>query len=431
MIIQFAVENFRSLKKEQVLSLVRGSGDEMPDNFFETAAPAVPALLKSAAIYGANASGKSNLIRALDSMVSIIRNSFKKEPDEPIKTESFLFDVVSRHEPTLYDISVVVPLKNKEGDLQETRVDYGFVADIKMIYEEWLSVYPEGEEQKWFHREFNDEKKEYIWQIFDYLEGEKESWKNQTREDQLFLSTSVQLNSQQLRPIYNLFLNRMPIFRSDKIGDFMSRRFWTNLDKGKYIFISLFKSAGIEIYDMAFERPNASYEDTPKAVNENSFSLFPEYRQDEIFFIYLDRSGNKQKINLREESDGTQKLFEFAGLILTVLQRGDVLIIDEINKSLHPDLACFIIKLFNSSLNRKNAQLIFTTHETSILRKDLLRRDQIWFCEKEKDRGTTLYSLAKFIDEQEDIEDYYLHGRYGAKPIISDFELPEDFWENK
>ncbi|WP_038308257.1 AAA family ATPase, partial [Kingella kingae] len=138
-----------------------------------------------------------------------------------------------------------------------------------------------------------------------------------------------------------------------------------------------------------------------------------------------------QKINLREESDGTQKIFEFSGLILKVLTKGDTLIIDELNKSLHPDLARFLVKLFNSELNTKNAQLIFTTHETSILRKDLLRRDQIWFCEKNNDKSSYFYSLTEFKPHvsREDIEEYYLHGRYGAKPMLTDFHMLDHFVE--
>ncbi len=208
----------------------------------------------------------------------------------------------------------------------------------------------------------------------------------------------------------------------------MSREFCKKSDKEKSIFISLFNSVGIEIDDIVFER-NISPEEIPKEFPEHIRRKILE-DTNEIFFIYLDELGNEQKINLNEESDGTQKLFEFAGLILMALQRGDILIIDELNKSLHPDLACFLVKLFNSSLNKKNAQLIFTTHETSILRKNLLRRDQIWFCEKESDKGTCLYPLTDFrYKKQEDIEEYYIDGRYGAKPIISDFELPVYFWE--
>lgn len=131
MLIQFSVENYRSIKQEQTLSLVRDSGTEMPDNYFDSNAPATPSLLKSAVIYGANASGKSNIIKALYSMIQILSDSFNKKEKEPIRTESFLFDEAYKNNPTHYDISFVVDLLNDEGRLQPTRVDYGFIADDK------------------------------------------------------------------------------------------------------------------------------------------------------------------------------------------------------------------------------------------------------------------------------------------------------------
>lgn len=436
MIIYFSVENYRSIKQEQVLSLVRSAGAEMPNNFFESSAPNTPALLKSAVIYGANASGKSNVIKALSSMLQIIRNSTEKKLGQDISTESFLFDTIARNEPTVYDISVIMSLPNDDGVLQEMRVDYGFVCDRKMIYEEWLSIYPKGRERNWFHREYDSKQNDYVWKISDYLKGEKESWKNQTRSDQLFLSTATHLNSEQLKPVYQFFSNAICIIRTDRISNELSKTLCKHSEQDKRLLISLLKSAGIEVEDIVFEKPRISLEnlpdDLPDVIRKEIVQNLEEQiiAQNETFFVYSDEMNNPQKINLRHESDGTQKLFEFAGLILAVLQQGHVLVIDELNKSLHPDLVRFSVKLFNSSLNQNNAQLIFTTHETSVLRKDLLRRDQIWFCEKNNDRSTKLYPLTDFKPHinREDIEEYYLHGRYGAKPILTEFQLPKDFF---
>lgn len=438
MIIQFVTENYRSIKQEQTLSLAKSTGNEMPDNFFETSAPKMPALVKSAVIYGANASGKSNTIKALGSMLNIVQSSANKDIRQIISAESFLFDVATNNEPTLYDISVIMSLPNDDGILQEMRVDYGFVCDTKMVYEEWLSIYPKGIERNWFHREYNQEKQEYEWKISDHIKGEKASWKNQTRLDQLFLSVAVHRNSEQLRPIYEFFSNEICIIQTDRISNELSKTICKNSEKDKFIVLSLLKSAGIEIDDIIFERPDIIHEglpdDLPDFVKQEILRNLEKQiiAQNETFFVYLDNTGTPQKINLRNESDGTQKLFEFAGLILSVLQNGDVLVIDELNKSLHPDLVRFLVKLFNSPLNQKNAQLIFTTHETSVLRKDLLRRDQIWFCEKDNDRSTRLYPLTNFRPHinREDIEEYYLHGRYGAKPILTEFQFPNGFLEN-
>lgn len=430
MLIQFSVENFRSIRSEQTLSLVRANSTEMEHNFFDSPAPATPALLKSAVIYGANAAGKSNMIKALGSMLSIIENSFNKQPKQAIETESFALHSVSKTEPTIYDISLIVPLKDETGTPQATRVDYGFVVDNKMVYEEWLSVYPKSREQNWFHRQYNHEITDYEWKMSSHFKGEKESWKKQTRSDQLFLSSAVHLNSEQLQPIYDAFDKNIHIIRTDRIPNTLSKEICKESEINKKMLISFMKSAGIEIDDIVFKKPHINLpESMPDILKEKILEEIAD--KHETFFVYHDDLGNVQEINLNEESDGTQKLFEFAGLILVVLYQGRVLVIDELNKSLHPDLVRFLVKLFNSELNKKNAQLIFTTHETSVLRKDLLRRDQIWFCEKESDRSSRFYPLSDFKPHinREDIEEYYLHGRYGAKPILTDFVLPENFWE--
>ena len=371
-------------------------------------------------------------------MIDIVSNSFNKNPKRHIATEPFIFDVVCENQPTTYDISFVVELMNDEGEIKPTRVDYGFVTDKTKIYEEWLSVYPKGREQNWFHREYNFEKSEYDWKTSPSLKGEKESWKKQTRNDQLFLSSAVHLNSEQMKPIYESITGRMPIVRTDRISNKMSKKICKKSKDDKLILLSLLQSAGIEVDDIIFEKPNIDFDNFPikNIPDEVRKDILEKIEKDiisnlETIFIYKDSLGNHQKINLKDESDGTQKLFEFAGLILAVLNNGDTLIIDELNKSLHPDLVRFLVKLFNSKLNRKNAQLIFTTHETSVLRKDLLRRDQIWFCEKDSNRATNLYPLTDFKPHisREDIEEYYLNGRYGAKPILQDFILPEHFWK--
>lgn len=437
MFIQFSVANFRSIRSEQTLSLVRANSTEMEHNFFDSPAPATPALLKSAVIYGANAAGKSNMIKALGSMLSIIENSFNKQPKQAIETESFALHSVSKTEPTIYDISLIVPLKDETGTPQATRVDYGFVVDNKMVYEEWLSVYPKSREQNWFHRQYNHEIADYEWKMSSHFKGEKESWKKQTRSDQLFLSSAVHLNSEQLKPIYDAFDKNIHIIRTDRIPNTLSKEICKESEINKKMLISFMQSAGIEIDDIVFRKPIVNIDNFPKDMPDFlKEQILRQLEKDitnkyETFFVYHDDLGNTQEINLNEESDGTQKLFEFAGLILSVLHAGSILVIDELNKSLHPDLVRFLVKLFNSKLNEKNAQLIFTTHETSVLRKDLLRRDQVWFCEKESDRSSRFYPLTDFKPHinREDIEEYYLHGRYGAKPMLTDFMLPENFWE--
>ncbi len=426
MLVEFSVENFKSIKEEQTLSLVKAKGEKMPDNFFDPKAPSVPELVKTAVIYGANASGKSNLLRALFQMNKVLKSSFTKEIDEGIAVTPFLFDPLISLEPTTFNISLVVKLPYEEG-LRPTLVEYGFSADSKKVYEEWLSVYPKGREQSWFHRLYDDEVKEYDWNESTFFKGQKSIWKQNTRTDQLFLSTAVHLNSKQLKPIYEA-LNEIMIVGEDRISKDFSRSLCKADKKGKELILKLMQHADIDVDDIVLKKPTIKKIDFPEGMPLELQKEITEKikNEEEIFFIHTDSVGNEVEIMLDDESDGTQKMFEFSSLIFMSLMRGDTLVIDEFNKSLHPDLVRFLVKLFNSEQNTGNGQLIFTTHETSVLRRDLLRRDQIWFCEKNKEKATTLFPLSQFTsrdDGREDIEEYYLHGRYGAKPIINDFNL--------
>lgn len=427
--MQFSVTNYRSIKDEQSLSMVKNASKELAENFFDPKAPSTTELLKTAVIYGANASGKSNFLKAMLQMEKIIGSSFSKKLDESILVEPFLLDPLSRSQPTTFQADIIVHMDLDDDTTKPVRVDYGFSADKNQVFEEWLSVYPKGREQAWFHRIYDDEKKEYEWlKDSDFFKGQKTTWKKNTRSDQLFLSTAVHLNSNQLKPIYDSFTNGLINISGDRISNKLSKKICRENENSKNLFISLMQQADIDVEDIIIEKPKFELdlpEDFPEELKEKILKDFSEHY--EVYFIHLDSQGNKIKINLDEESDGTQKVFEFAALIFSVLENGNVLIIDEFNKSLHPDLVRFLVKLFNSETNKGNGQLIFTTHETSILRKDLLRRDQIWFCEKDKDKITTLYPLTDFspLKDREDIEECYLHGRYGGKPIINDFLYPD------
>lgn len=430
MLIQFSVENFRSIYSQQTLSMVKNSSKEYSDNYFDSEALATPEILKSAVIYGANSSGKSNLLKALVSMREIIKKSFSKQPNEPIHVEPFLLNPLARTQPTTFIVSFVVQQLDESGILQAIRAEYGFSATSKRVIEEWLSVYPKGKEQAWFSRQYDDLSDTYIWKDSKFFKGQKENWKKNTRHDQLFLSSAVHLNSEQLKPIYDWFINNIAIIGTDRISNKMSKEMCRHDEVGKKLIISLMQHADIDVEDIIFRKPQVNLEglpdDLPENVREQIIKdLTTDFiEQNEVFFVHLDNNGNRVELNLYQESDGTQKLFEFAGLIFYVIHNNYTLIVDEFNKSLHPDLVRFLVKIFNSKNNAKG-QLIFTTHETSILRQDLLRRDQIWFCEKNKDKITTLFPLSDFSPrkDREDIEEYYLHGRYGGKPTIKDFKF--------
>ncbi|QNX10146.1 ATP-binding protein [Acinetobacter seifertii] len=431
MLIQFSVENFRSIREEQTLSMVKNSSDEMPENYTDSNALKVPNLLKTAVIYGANASGKSSLIRALLHMRNIIEGSFSKKINEEIAVEPFLFDSAWKDEPTTFSADIVVNFNDKDEEANPVRVEYGFSATKFLVHEEWLSVYPNGREQAWFHRIYDEETDSYIWQKeSSYFKGSKEIWKKNTRKDQLFLSTAVQLNSEQLKPVYDWFEDNLRVLDSDRIDDEFTKKVCQN-EKARKLIVSFLQQADIDVEDIIIKKNKLTIDQLSDDLPED-FKRHILKSQHEVlnaYFVHLDELGNQVLINVEDESEGTQKLFEFAAPLFDVIFKGFTFIVDELNKSLHSDLVRFLVKIFNSSQNFNGAQLIITTHETSVLRKDLLRRDQIWFCEKNKSKVTSLYPLTDFSPhkDREDLEESYLAGRYGGKPIIKEFKLPKIF----
>ncbi|WP_435235907.1 AAA family ATPase [Psychromonas sp. PT13] len=422
MLIEFTVKNYRSIKEEQVFSMVKANGDELKDkNTFLPMAPSAVPLLSSAVIYGANASGKSNLIRALMDMEYIVRNSASKSQEgDSIAVTPFLFDDISPDQPTEFEVVFI-----SEG----VRYQYGFSTTEKQVLEEWLIAYPKGRPQRWFSRVFNSESTEYEYKFSDYLLGQKSVWQNATRANALFLSTAVQLNSEQLKPIFSWFKEKL---RPTNIGGwgptFTASLCENNADKTKVL--NFLRAADFDIHDIEIETekfdPGSLPDELPSLIKENIIKEMKGKEVIDIKTIHKTQSGRLVPLDISDESDGTQKFFSFAGPWIDSLKNGYILIIDELHDSLHPKMVKYLVELFHcNKTNPNNAQLIFTTHETSILNQDVFRRDQIWFCEKNKSQETTLYPLTDFSPrkDRENIELGYLAGRYGALPFINTFEL--------
>jgi len=424
MLVEFTVKNYRSIKDEQVLSLAKAKGDELEDsNCFTPDAPSSVPLLRSAAIYGANAAGKSNIIHAMMEMESIVRNSASsnQEGDE-ISVTPFLFDDDSPSEPSEFEMVFI-----SEG----VRYQYGFAATKYNVVEEWLIAYPKGRPQRWFSRSFNSKTKLSEYKFSDYLTGQKSVWQSATRTNALFLSTAVLLNSEQLKPVFNWFKKRL---RPTDVGGWGPSFTATLCDEAvtKKRVLSFLKAADFDIHDIKVDKQKFDLEMLPDEIPESAReSIIKELKEKEfldIKTIHKTASNKLVLLNFEEESDGTQQFFSFIGPWLDTLKNGYILVIDELHDSLHPKMVKYLVGLFNNSkTNPKNAQLIFTTHETSILNQDVFRRDQVWFCEKDKSQATSLYPLTDFSPrkDRENIEMGYLSGRYGALPYVREFDLDE------
>ncbi len=416
MLIEFRVANFRSIKEEQTFSMVASKDKALIDSHtFETSMLKYR-LLHSAAIYGANASGKTNLLQALSTMrIIVVESAIDKHRGHKLPVQPFKLDHESLKNPTEFEVLFIV---------ENIRYRYGFSATEERIVSEWLFAYPEGRPQRWFERDWDNGT--CLWDFGPSLKGEKKLWKEATRDNALFLSTAVQLNSQSLQPVYDWFKET---FRFVDIGglppDF-SANFLRKDEIYKGKIIKFLNQADLAINDIAIEQeafdPDKLRKDIPEEMKQ---TIIKKLTGEEIYYIRTVHKDSKDKsveFGFDEESHGTQKIFSLAGPLIDVLERGCVLCIDELSDHLHPKLVEFLLRLFNSENNTGNAQLVFTTHETNMLNQEILRRDQIWFCEKDKTQSTQVYPLTDFHPRKgrENLELTYLSGGYGGLPYISE-----------
>jgi AAA15 family ATPase/GTPase len=419
MLIEFSVTNFKSIQTMQTFSLVANPATELQEqNSFATSGKGVPRLLRSAAIYGSNASGKSNLIEAIKFMITFVTGSSKEgQEGEPIDVKPFLFNTVSRTEPSVFEVLFL-----QEG----VRYQYGFAVDRTRVTQEWLIAYPEGRPQRWFERELDVDAKGESWYFGSKFKGHKTLLQEATRSNALFLSTAVQLNNEQLKTVYNWFQQKL---RTIGVGG-LSPEYTTTLcktEKNRRRILDLLNAADLSISDIKVEMKKFDSSDLPSDMPEPIKDMF---RKDldgkeihEVKFLHaVEGTDELVTLDADDESVGTRKLFAIAGPWFDVIDNGRVLFVDELNNSMHPLMVRFLIGLINNpQINQKNAQLIFSTHDTSVLDNDLFRRDQIWFTEKDATYATMLYPLSDFTPRKgEALEKGYLKGRYGALPYIGD-----------
>ncbi len=426
MLISFSVENFRSFKEEATLSMVAGNGKEMRDShvFTPELKNGVKSfdLLPSAVIYGPNAGGKSNFFNALNTMETIVRTS--NQNDESLDNIlPFLLSDKTNKAPATFEVIMVI-----DG----VRYQYGFSATQERIHAEWLFAFPHGKIQTWFERDYNKKTGEDVYDRGNSLKGQKKAWRELTSSKALFLSVAANYKSEQLKPIYDWFKKRLHFINAVGISSYHSRKYCD--EHGSKKIINFLKAADFAIEDIKVEKKDFFLKPPPEDMPEHFSDLLTGiksvadklkgHKQLVAKTIHKTEEGKFINFDLSMESDGTQRMFALAAPFLYALEKGRVLIIDELNQRLHPHLMQYLIEIFNSpKTNPNNAQLIFTTHAVSLLKKDIFRRDQIWFCERDANQATTLFSLTDFKPrkEHEDFEAYYMGGRYGALPIVGSF----------
>ncbi|HGS4594600.1 TPA: ATP/GTP-binding protein [Vibrio cholerae] len=414
MIIRLSVENFKSIYAKQVLDMEAGFYPEMAENnTFEWCSEFdSQRLLNTSAIYGANASGKSNLINALSTMRNMVLKSSQWQVDHKLPYSPYKLSKESQKSPTEFEVEFIS---------NNVRYLYGFSFNETKILTEYLFSYPKKKPRQWFLRAWDGET--HKWDFGRSFIGEKQSWVNTTKENSLFLSTAVQLNSTQLKDVFSWFASNIAIAGIEGWGSgFTSKQCVKAEHKEKVI--KLLKDVDIVVDDIQVDAQEFDVSKLSDEIPPSFKEKIAEKLKGETFyetkFVRNDESGEPVTFDMEEESDGTNRFFSFAGPWLDALESGKTLFVDELNSNLHPLLVKHMVQLFHcKKSNPNNAQLIFTTHETSILNQSVFRRDQVWFMQKQ-DFKSNLYSLSEFKvrKDHENLEERYLNGSYGALPFI-------------
>lgn len=419
MLIEFSVGNFRSFKDRVVLSMVASKIKSRNASMDENNSISMREdfkLLTSAAIYGANASGKSNLVRAFAFMRQFVISSSKEtQSGELIPIDVFRLHSNNESEPAFFEVVFMI---------DQIQYRYGFEAAENQIVTEWLFSVPSTKEATLFIR---DEKGIRITPKFKEGKG----LADKTRPNALFLSVVAQFNGEIAQKILGWFQQIGIVSGLDdrSYQNFTVSQFANGLLRAD--ITHLIRNLDLGIQDIFHETIDKSQLVIPDSVPDEVKKLILRDVKGELTAIRTihekwndDGPDGTSVFHLGDESEGTQKLFNLAGPVLDTLLHRDLLIIDEMEARLHPLITKAIIGLFNSiESNPKRAQLIFTTHDTNLLSNKIFRRDQIWFIEKDRRGCSHLYSLVDLkIRNDASFESDYIEGRYGAIPFIGNIK---------
>lgn len=428
MLLEFSIGNYLSFKDIKTLSLIASPISEFKENTFDTDHHT---LLKGAVIYGSNASGKSNFIRAMSTMRRLVLHSFNQSSAKPLNVTPFLLSTTTEKSPSHFEVVF---------QIVGNRYRYGFEVDNNKIVKEWLFETKKSAEKALFIREGNG---------IDVASSFKEGTdlESKTRDNALFLAVVDQFNGPTSKRVMKWFKQFIAIsgLRHEDYQNVTFRMlgkentaksladFYKQLDLG-FTSISIDK----KLFDSK-ELP----EDTPGPLLELLVKdLEGKYRM-VIKSLHKKFDGDNKPIvdvefDMRaQESAGTNKIFNISGPVFDVLHNGGVLVVDELDASLHPLMTLAICNLFNSANSNPNkAQLIFATHDSNLLSYGNYRRDQIYFIEKDQYGASDIYSLIEYREENgskirkdRSFEKDYIEGRYGAIPYIGDISKLASEWQ--
>lgn len=415
MLVELSVGNYKSFKDTVTFSMVaanlRSKHKSLDiDNIFHYKKSIF--LVKAAAIYGANASGKSNVIKAFIFMRNFIINSSKEsQATEEISVENFKLSTTTDKQPSFFEIIFVV---------HDIRYRYGFEIDNERVHSEWLYRAKERETNLFFR------KNNKITTKGTFAEGK--GLETKTRQNALFLSVCAQWNGNISTELLSWFRNCGVI---SGIDDIMYRPYTIKLledDEMKDKILTFIREFDFGITELNVKHSKITADVIPKQMPEAFRKLIVDQELNKTTIFTTHKKYNEEDKYIQDEifdletneSDGTQKAFSFSGPLLDVLKNGKILLVDELDARFHPIITQAIVQMFHDkTLNPKNAQLVFVTHDTNLLDNRFFRRDQIWFTEKNKQGATDLYSLADFkVRNDASFEKDYIAGKYGGVPFL-------------
>lgn len=428
MLIDFKFQNFRSFNNQQEFTLVASNYEKnLPENTIKHSLAGLSGVdfLSSAAVYGANASGKTNLFLALVSLRNFVVNSFKVDLTFPTCAIPFKLQPSSLEKPSKFEVQFL-----------EDNVRYQYVLSLtaKQVIEESLFAYPLGVCQKWFIRKWNPQTEQYDWKFSSakVIKG-LSAISKRTRPNVSFLSKAADDGHPHLQTVCKWFVNSLRFINlaDGFLSPGLSIEQLKRQDKKSQI-LSYMRAADFDIVDAEIEEKTLSKEEVKEHFPPQLLEWYKSRSEKDVFksvsvaFSHKSRAGNVKMDFEEEESNGTKRFFSLLGPWLDILKNGYVVFVDELETCLHPLLVIEIIKLFSSALNTKGAQLVFTTHNPLLMDETLLRRDQIWLTEKEQG-ATHLCPLADYAPRKgEALMKGYLNGRYGGIPFIPNGLIPNE-----
>lgn len=426
MLVKFSVQNHRAIRERQTFSMVADDIKERlepPYHVARTGFKAAPFVLRDACLFGGNGSGKTSFVNAIEFMSNLVRISSYREAEDIIPTRCFTFHSEWEKKPSEFEITFIH---------KSTLYQYGFSVTRHRVLEEWLFSRDKssGRWRRLFTREYKSSQKKYCWFVSPrYVKGERNSWSLNTRKNALFLSTAIQLNAKgDIKSAYDWIVKNLHTLSmledNDPIFRYTVDRFSENSWKKKTL--NFLQEVDINLSDLMVEAKDIDIND------ESVISEVPEIMRKVLkgsgdikgksIRVRFFRKNNRNRLiplAIMQESSGTRDLFTLSGPIIDTLERGNTIVIDELNLGLHPIALQSLIALFcDPAINTKNAQIIFTTHDASIVENTYSECDQVWLMDKDnRSLAAQLTSLTQFEDSTtKNFSKDYLRGRYGGVP---------------